>query len=717
MKQLKEEPKKSKEETPEKYRKIIQKYESDFKNWTTRGKEILKIYRDDDKVQIEGKAKRVWAQKSFNILWSNIQTMKPAYYSRTPQTLCERKFSDPDPVGKFAAEIAERVGDCLAKKPHYNDTIQSCVEDRLLPGRGSAWAKVETKFGDPLVDPETGEELQDESGKPILQPLSVEVVPEYVGWQDYGHQVVDHPSKIKIWWRKVEFDKTAAKERFGDKEIDFDRTDDEKSDTKENDERTACIIELCDKNTGKWYWFQESGEEFLDTKPDIFGLSTFVPSPRPLYATLTTNSLIPVADYCYYQELAEQLNEAVDRRRLIISAVRVVGAYNAAHADLKRMVKESAENEMIGIKDWESFSAGGGVRGSTDFLPIEPLVKVLQVLTGEIAQLKSEIYEITGISDIIRGNTSPNETATAQQLKGQFATLRISPGQRDVQRFAEDLLVILIELALEHMPDEQIAQMINLASFPPETQQLFPEALQILRDDKQREYRVKIETDSMAAIDENGEAARVVEATDKLSQYMERALNNIAAMPMSAPIWKEGVMLLARTMRGGRAFEHSIEQAFNGIVQQAMQPPPPQEPPPPDPAMVKTQMDAQTKDREMALKERQQMVEEELKAYDLQLRQREMAVKEQELALKVEAEKHLQAMNAEKALLDIVSGGTGQGVASATAPAKESSSNAPLALTINIPNQSTKKRGAVVTDPITGIKTIQIEDVPEIAGS
>ena len=33
---------------------------------------------------------------------------------------------------------------------------------------------------------------------------------------------------------------------------------------------------------------------------------------------------------------------------------------------------------------------------------------------------------ITGMSDIIRGLSEPNETATAQQIKGQFAVLRLS---------------------------------------------------------------------------------------------------------------------------------------------------------------------------------------------------------------------------------------------------------------------------------------------------
>jgi hypothetical protein len=708
---------KEEKETPDRYREMIAAYDAEFKNWVARGKEIVKIYRDDDKTVIEGKMKRVWSKKSFNILWSNVQTMLPAYYSRTPQSFCERKFSDPDPLGKFAAEIAERVGDCLAKKPEYNEVMAAVVKDRLLPGRGTAWVRVEAEYGDPIIDPETNQPII-EDDQPIRQVIGGRVVPEYVGWMDYGHQVANHESKIKVKWRKVEFDKEAAKARFGEEkanQINYNKTPSNKADDKKDSKsKTATIVELCDMNTRKFYWFQEDeGEEYLDIKDDILGLHKFWPCPKPLYATLTTDSLVPIADFCYYQELAEQLNLAVTRRQLIIAAIRVVGAYNAKYTDLKKVLREADENEMIGIKDFVDFMGSGGLQGNLAFLPVEPLVKVLTVLTQEIGQLKSEIYEITGISDIIRGSTSPNETATAQQLKGQFATLRISPGQKEVQRFAEDLLRIMIELALEKLPEQQIAEMINLSSFSPEEQEMFMPALELLRNDQQREYRIEIETDSMAAIDENGEKERVVQAVDSLSGYLEKATQNIQAMPMLAPVWGEGLMLLARSMRGGRAFEHTIEKNMKALIEQAQQPPPEQPPPPPDPAVLKNEADAQLKARELALKEHQQMFDEDVKKAEFALKEREIAVREAETAIKKLAEDNKFKADQERALLDIIQSGNDKAPMPVAQKSESSQSSTPTALTINIPNQSAKKRVVMSTDPITGNRVGEVQDITD----
>lgn len=710
---------KGEKETPDKYRDMISAYDAEFKNWVARGKEIVKIYRDDDKTVIEGKMKRVWSKKSFNILWSNVQTMLPAYYSRTPQSFCERKFSDPDPLGKFAAEIAERVGDCLAKKPEYNEVMAAVVKDRLLPGRGSAWVRIEAEYGDPIIDPETNQPIMQDD-QPVRQVIGGKVIPEYVGWMDYGHQVANHESKIKVKWRKVEFDKEAAEARFGEEkanQINYNKTPSNKADDKKDSKsKTATIVELCDMNTRKFYWFQEDeGEEYLDVKDDILGLSKFWPCPKPLYATLTTDSLVPIADFCYYQELAEQLNLAVTRRQLIIAAIRVVGAYNAKYTDLKKILREADENEMIGIKDFVDFMGSGGIQGNIAFLPVEPLVKVLTVLTQEIGQLKAEIYEITGISDIIRGTTSPNETATAQQLKGQFATLRISPGQKEVQRFAEDLLRIMIELAVEQLPEQQIAGMVNLSSFSPEEQQMFMPALELLRNDQQREYRVEIETDSMAAIDENGEKERVVQAVDSLSGYLEKATQNIQAMPMLAPVWGEGLMLLARSMRGGRAFEHTIEKNMKALIEQA-QNPPPQEPPPPDPTVMKNQADSELKARELALKERQQMFDEDVKKAEFTLKEREMLVREAETAIKKLAEDNKFKTDQEKALLDIIHGGDGGGkVASAPQQPMRIEVGPPVvpATPVVVHAPTKKKKVTLVTDPVTGVKHGMVEDVPD----
>ena len=707
-------------ETPKAYRQAIKAYEAEYANWLSRGKEIVKRYRDDAKPVSETK-KRVWSEKSFNILWSNVQTILPALFARTPIPVCDRKFKDKDDLGRFAAEVVERIGRCLVSRPEYATTLQCAVRDMLLPGRGCVWVRYESTFGPPLTDPETGEIVLDEMGQPVLSVVEERVVPEYVEWDRFGHDCAKNESKIKLKWRVGEFDREDAEKRFGAakaKDIEYNKEpkgSDKGGDGKDRSRWKTDIVELWDVGKKKVYWFQKDGgeDEFLDVKDDILQLQNFWPCPTPLYATLTNDSLTPVADFCYYQDIAEQLDEAVNRRRLLISAIRAVGAYNAAQPELRAVLKEAAENELIAVKNWIDFGSSGGIKGNMDFLPLEPLVKALQVLNTEIPQLKAEIYEITGISDIVRGTTAPNETATAQQLKGQFATLRLSPRQREVQRFARDLLQIMCELAVEKYDPATIAAIVNLESFSPEEQELFGPALELLRNDKLREYRIDIETDSMVAIDENTDREQRMEAVNTFNGFLKEAAMNLQQMPFFARSYGEMLKFMVRSFKGGRQLEHTIEQDVDAFIEQTLNPPPQQEPGP-DPAMQQAQMDSQTKQMELQIKAQQLQLEQERAGVELQLKAREIAVREGELALKAQSETNAHQRESSKILADIAKGEASDQMAPGVNAAGVQSQ--PVALTINLPSQSMKKKVVLGTDPITGMKVGRIEDEPEILG-
>jgi hypothetical protein len=66
--------------------------------------------------------------------------------------------------------------------------------------------------------------------------------------------------------------------------------------------------------------------------------------------------------------------------------------------------------------------------------------------------VKQSLYEITGISDIVRGSSSAqggDKTATEQRIKGQFASMRLNDMQGEVARFARDVLRIMGEIVAE----------------------------------------------------------------------------------------------------------------------------------------------------------------------------------------------------------------------------------------------------------------------------
>ena len=82
----------------------ITQYESTFKKWMSRVEKIKKRYRDE-----QSQVARPNATAKFNILWSNVQTIVPAVFSRLPKPDVSRRFKDNDPVGRVAAEILERA--------------------------------------------------------------------------------------------------------------------------------------------------------------------------------------------------------------------------------------------------------------------------------------------------------------------------------------------------------------------------------------------------------------------------------------------------------------------------------------------------------------------------------------------------------------------------------------------------------------------------------
>ena len=57
-------------------------------------------------------------------------------------------------------------------------------------------------------------------------------------------------------------------------------------------------------------------------------------------------------------------------------------------------------------------------------------------------QIIEDIYQIMGMSDIMRGATDPNETLGAQQLKTQYGSTRIRDKQQEMVRLARDLVEI-----------------------------------------------------------------------------------------------------------------------------------------------------------------------------------------------------------------------------------------------------------------------------------
>src|SRR4051812_12927340 len=78
------------------YLDAIDRYDRGTETWRKQCEAINKIYLDQHRTTASA--------RRFAMLWSNIETLKPAVYARTPIAVVSRRFKDADKIGRKAGE-------------------------------------------------------------------------------------------------------------------------------------------------------------------------------------------------------------------------------------------------------------------------------------------------------------------------------------------------------------------------------------------------------------------------------------------------------------------------------------------------------------------------------------------------------------------------------------------------------------------------------------
>jgi hypothetical protein len=610
----------------QKYLNIIGQYDNEFKKWEARTQKIVKRYRDDNRNQNTNETAK------FNILWSNVQTLIPAVYARLPKAAVSRRFGDNDPVGRVASQLIERSLDFEIE--HYTDfrsAMRHAVEDRFLGGRGVAWVRYEPHVvaqdmpedGYQItedVDKETGAGNEgnvstlDGSAGMDAEPqeeIEYECAPtDYVHWKDFGHSIARTWEEVTQVWRWVYMTREALIERFGEEvgnKIPLDAGPETNKQYGQNnrDFTRAKICELWDLETEKVYWLSKNVGQIIDERDDPLQLEQFFPCAKPLYATMTSDTLIPVADFVLYQDQAQELDILTDRIDGLVKALRIRGVYDASQPALQRLLTEGDNNTLIPVDKWMGFSEKGGLKGSIDILPIDQIANALIQCYRARDEIKGQIYEITGISDIVRGQTAASETATAQQIKGQYAGLRLRSMQEDVALFASSLIRLKAQIICSKFQPQTIIQYAAAEQMSDADKQLVPEALMLIKDKVLRNFRIEVAADSLVQIDENQNKRDRVEFLQAMGGFLSQALPMGQQAPELVPMLIDMVKFGMSAYKQATPIEGTIDQALEQMKQkQAMAA---QQPPQPDPEMLKMQADQQ---REQARTEADMQIEQ-----------------------------------------------------------------------------------------------------------
>ncbi len=619
-----------------------------------RGEKIVRRYRDE-RDAVENRKRR------FNILWSNVQVMKPALYGRPAKPDVQRRHNDSDPVGRAASLMIERT--LLYEVENYTDfdaAMTGAVEDRLLPGRGVSWLRYEPNIVRVAEDEETQETEAQETGTQITEDVeappnervaSARSPTDYVYWQDFLH----NPARTweEVWWvsRWVYMTKKEGLARFGEifeaVPIAYDATENATSKKPKLDtaDKKAKVAEIWNKRTGKVCWVAKGYPNHLDEKADPLQLEGFFPCPRPLNATTTTDNVLPVADYVQYQDQAEELDTLTQRISMLTKACKAVGVFNAEHKALLRLFNEGVDNTMIPVDSWAAFAEKGGLKGEVVFLDLTTIIATLAQLYESREQVKQTIYEVMGISDVLRGATNPNETLGAQQLKANFGSSRMKADQQQVARYASDLFKMKAQIVCKFYPPELIVEMSGIEQTPDgKDPQVVAQALELLKNSTSRDWRISVEADSLAQMDEQAEKAERMEFVAMIGNALKEAGPVVGAAPELGPMVFEAIKFAARGFKIGKTFEAIIEQA-----EQAFRQKPPPQPPVDNSHLVEEQKTQQAQIKEQAdvqrhAQEQQANVAAKQQEDQADLQRQQTAIQEKALldanAKAAEVEKH-----------------------------------------------------------------------------
>ena len=608
----------------------IMGYERTYKRWESRADRIVKKYKDDSRYDRNPNAR-------FNILWSNVQVIQPAIFARLPRPDVSRRFRDNDPVGRVASMLLERALEFeIEHHTDYKSAMNNAVLDRLLGGRGVSWVRYEPhivgSIADNEAEPEDGWEITEDSDEAetsngieaeSAERIESEECPvDYVHWKEFGHSPGARTwEEVTAVWRKVYMNRPALVERFGEElggkiPLDTKPEDNKNSYRPSEGLYEACVYEIWDKETGKVLWLSKSLGKILEEVDDPLGLENFWPCPKPLYSTLTTDSLEPIPDFAIYQDQARELDTLSDRIEGLINALKVRGVYDASSSELQRLFSEGENNTLIPIKNWQAFAEKQGMRGAIDLVDITPFASALQQCYQAMEQVKGQIYELMGIADIQRGQTDPNETLGAQIIKSNNASGRLKTMQHAVVDFATSLLSIKAQIICNHFTDDTLLKISGAQQLSPSDQQMIPQALQLLRNEASKNFRIEVTSDSMIYQDEQQEKDDRVQFLTAVSGFMTTAMPIAEKAPELTPLLMEMLKFGVTAFKAGKQLEGQIDETADKLREMAAQKA--NQPPPPTPEMQKAQMQMQIEQAKIQAKQQELQMNSQLEQAKLQ---------------------------------------------------------------------------------------------------
>jgi hypothetical protein len=613
---------------------LIEDAETAFKEYQSKADNLDRLYANLSMLSGDGR------DRQFQMFWANIQVLGPSIYSRPPVPVVTPRFKDRKPIPRTASELLERCTVVGFESEDIDGVMRHTRDDLTVLARGAAWVRYES---------------EDDIERVCI---------DHADRKDFLHD----PARV---WKEVDWVAkrswlTEPKMRKRFKKTSGDKYKEAAYDTHKNEQGhddgrlKAGVWEIWSKSKKKVVWVTEGVDEVLDEDKPHLKLEGFFPCPKPAYSTVQRGSLVPVPDMLFYKDQLEEINELTARIGALCDALQVRGFYPAGAGEIgdaiEAAIKNLSDNKiLIPITNW-AMVGQGGVKDMIVWLPIDQVATTIMQLVEMRKQLIDDVYQITGLSDIMRGSTVASETLGAQELKSQYGSVRIRDRQNELVRFARDLVRISAEIMAENFSQKSMLDMsqmdietdaecaekkrgleqqiqaiieqVEQAKTNPElmaqaqqnteqAQQMLAQAKQqaeglkaqiakveetptiekvmkLLRDQRTRPYILDIETDSTVAPDENATKQRATEFITAVGGFMGQAIPLVQAVPQSSKLMAETLKYVAGQFRAGRQLEGTIEEFADEMAKVAGQPKA-------DPEAIKAQSEAQAAQAKQAM--------------------------------------------------------------------------------------------------------------------
>ena len=629
---------------------------SEEKEWREDVEKALAVFRSDS--DTKGTA--------FNIYHSNVETIIPALYNSTPIPDVRRRHGDKDPAAKEASQALERILSYSVDDYDFDGTMLDCVKDMTIASRGVARVTYTVETGPTEM-----------AGQQVDDILYQAVGCEHVPWASFrrgpGRKWADVPWEAFAQYYTREALKKLSPKHGANVPLDMMLKDGRE--TAVNDEpasdifQRALVWEIWDKEARKVRFIAPGYPDAeLVVVDDPLGLEQFFCTPRPMMGGGLPADLRPICEFRIYCELLEELDSLTVRLRKLIKDLRVRGAA-AGNSDLEK-IATAGDGEIVEIADIAAFVNAGGLDKMITWWPLEQIIKVVKELYIQREQVKQSIYEITGIADIMRGASDPNETLGAQQIKTQWGSLRIQRRQAEVQRFARDIFRLKAEIVAKKFEPHIIADMVGftpgqpieaagampsipmqppaapgmgqmpqqgmngmtgggmLPGAPPSgPPPVTPEqVMALLKSDNMRKWRIDIETDSTIRADLTRNMESMAQFVQGSAQYFQAVAPIVQTGGMTQVAAVKIYSAFARNFKLGKEVDDILDKLASE-AEQAMQAQAGKQPE--DPKMIEMQGKMELEKQRFGLEQEKHQQEMAFKGQEMQMKMGEMQMNAQ----------------------------------------------------------------------------------------